>query len=76
MISFAIFRYRLFDLSPVVYHQLLESLKDGVLVIDEEKRLLQLNHVAAELIGIDKSVSVGEPIFSIIDAKVSLVYAQ
>ncbi len=66
-ISFAIFRYRLFDLSPVVYHQLLESLKDGVLVIDEEKRLLQLNHVAAKLIGIDKSVSVGEPIYSIID---------
>ena len=67
VISFAIFRYRLFDLSPVVYHRLLESLKDGVLVIDEEKRLLQLNHVAAELIGIDKSVSVGEPIDSIID---------
>jgi len=67
VISFAILRYRLFDLSPVVYHELLESLHDGVLVIDEDKRILQLNHVAAELMGLDKSGSVGEPIDLIID---------
>jgi diguanylate cyclase (GGDEF)-like protein/PAS domain S-box-containing protein len=69
IIGLAIFRYRLFDLSPVVYHKLLESLKDGVFVIDKDKRLLQMNSQAAALVGINRSIAIGESIQSFFDEK-------
>ncbi|MHB8134796.1 MAG: diguanylate cyclase [Anaerolineaceae bacterium] len=69
IIGLAIYRYRLFDLSPVNYHKLIESLKDGVFVIDKDKRLLQINSQAAELVGINRSTSIGENIQSLFDEK-------
>jgi len=69
IIGLAIFRYRLFDLSPVVYHNLLESLKDGVLVIDKDKRLLLMNDQADKLIGIDRKIAIGENIQALFDEK-------
>lgn len=40
IIGFAIFRYRLFDIAPVAYHELLQNLKDGVMIIDASNRLI------------------------------------
>lgn len=60
LVALAIYRYRLFDLSPSYYHSLLESLQDGVIVLDEETRLLQANQLAASLIGLERAQSIGE----------------
>ncbi len=59
LVGLAIYRYRLLDLSPFYYHSLLESLRDGILVIDEDGRLLQANQLAAGLLGLERSTSVG-----------------
>ncbi|OJX38088.1 MAG: hypothetical protein BGO78_08635 [Chloroflexi bacterium 44-23] len=60
LVGLAIYRYRLFDLSPFYYQRLLESLRDGLLVIDEEGRLLQANQLALDLLGLERSTSIGE----------------
>ena len=62
IIGFAIFRYRLFDISPVAYHELLQNLKDGVMIIDASNRLIQINQKAAELLEVDADRIIGEPL--------------
>ncbi|PKO12501.1 MAG: hypothetical protein CVU39_23745 [Chloroflexi bacterium HGW-Chloroflexi-10] len=54
MIGFALFRYQLFDLPPVVYHNLIEKLQDGVMVVDSDNRLLYINQNAANVLNIDR----------------------
>ncbi len=67
LVAFAIYRYRLFDLSPSYYHSLLESLQDGVIVLDQENRLLQANQLAASLLGLERTQSLGEKLEYLLD---------
>jgi PAS domain S-box-containing protein len=39
-------RYRLFDLLPVAYNVLFESMRDAVVIVDFEGRIINWNHVA------------------------------
>ena len=48
----AIFRLRLLDLVPVAREALVEEMQDGVVVLDEEGRVLDLNPAARTLLGI------------------------
>ena len=56
----AIFRLRLLDLVPVAREALVEEMPDGVVVVDETGRVLDLNPAARELLGIRGEV-VGRP---------------
>lgn len=69
IIGFAIFRYRLFDISPVRYHELLENLKDGIMVVGTENRLMQINQKAASLLGLDPLEVVGEKLKDVLPEK-------
>ena len=55
-ISWGIFRYRLFDLVPVARDVLIESLSDGVLVLDAQNRIADINPAAQRLIGVSTTV--------------------
>jgi diguanylate cyclase (GGDEF)-like protein len=50
----AIFRYRLFDLSPIARDAVIERLSDGVMVLDTQKRLVDANPEAQKLFGWQK----------------------
>jgi len=50
-ISFAIFRYRLFDLAPVARDALIEMLDDGVVVLDGQSRVVDANPQAQKIFG-------------------------
>ncbi|HEX2077546.1 MAG TPA: histidine kinase N-terminal 7TM domain-containing protein [Longimicrobium sp.] len=56
----AIFRLRLLDLVPVAREALVEEMPDGVIVLDETGRVLDLNPAARELLGIRGEV-MGRP---------------
>jgi PAS domain S-box-containing protein len=56
----AIFRLRLLDLVPVAREALVEEMPDGVVVVDETGRVLDLNPAARELLGLRGEV-VGRP---------------
>ncbi len=53
-ISYAIFRYKLFDLVPVAREALIETLGDGVLVLDEQSRLVDSNPKSHAIFGWSK----------------------
>lgn len=46
VIAFALFRYQMFELLPVARDMLIERMEDGVLVLDSQLRVLDLNPAA------------------------------
>ncbi|MBU1879363.1 MAG: diguanylate cyclase [Chloroflexi bacterium] len=60
LLSWAIFRYRLFDLVPVARHTLIDNMADGVLVLDAQNRIVDVNPAAQHLIGAGPSGLIGQ----------------
>ncbi len=58
--TYAQLRHRLFDLLPVAHHTVLENMRDGVMVLDTEDRIIHLNKSAQEILGININEALGE----------------
>ncbi|GIU81539.1 MAG: diguanylate cyclase [Acidobacteria bacterium] len=50
-VSFAIFRYNFLRASPLAYEKVFSSISDGVLVVDTNNRIIDINPAAAEGLG-------------------------
>lgn len=66
LIGFSIYHYQLFDLSPLIYHSLLENIQDGIIVINKSYRLLQINRKAQNLLNLNGNTIVGEVLHSLL----------
>lgn len=55
----SIFRYRLFDLMPVARAVLVEELRDGVIVLDQDERVVDLNPAARRMLGLPAEIKLG-----------------
>jgi PAS domain-containing protein len=51
---------------------LLEQIHDGVLVLDRDRRVLEINSVAAEILAVDDNDTVNEPVQKLIDDEVDI----
>ncbi len=49
--AFGIFRFRLIDLMPIASDMVLENMSDGVIVVDAQSRVVDINPVAASWLG-------------------------
>jgi hypothetical protein len=58
--AYALYRYRLLDIVPVARDVLIEQLSDGVLVIDAQNRLVDINPAAAAMLDVPAK-ALGEP---------------
>jgi PAS domain S-box-containing protein len=61
MAARALYRFGLFDIVPVARNAVVDSMDDGVLVIDEQSRIIDLNPAAAAILGRSVSELVGQP---------------
>ncbi|NMB87161.1 MAG: diguanylate cyclase, partial [Chloroflexi bacterium] len=59
ILAWSVFRLGLFDLVPVARDKVLEQLQDGVVVIDVEGRILDINQTARRLLGFPAHFSRG-----------------
>ena len=50
-----LFRYRLLDIVPVARHKLFESMSDGVIVLDMQHRIVDINPAALSILGISEN---------------------
>lgn len=57
--AYTIYRYRLFDLVPVSRHTLLENMVEGVLVLDNEHRIADINSAAMRFLGLSPNSCIG-----------------
>ena len=69
-----VFRYRLFDIRPVARETVIERLPDGIVILDDGGRIVDLNPMACKMLGIDASDAIGnsvQEVFSDIESVVS-----
>jgi PAS domain S-box-containing protein len=59
--SWALFRLRLLDLVPVARDAIFRSMSDGVIVLDADDRIVDLNPVAEGIVDCPASEAIGEP---------------
>ncbi len=57
--AYTMYRYRLFELVPVSRHTLLENMTEGVLVLDNEHRIADLNSAAMRFLGLSDDACIG-----------------
>jgi PAS domain S-box-containing protein len=63
--TWGIYRYRLFGLVPVAREMVVDSMHDGVIVLDAQRRLVDLNAAAERYTGCDAG-SLGRPIDEVV----------
>ncbi len=63
--TFGIYRYRLFGLVPVARDMVIDSMEDGVLVLDAQRRIVDLNAAAEKYTGLTTS-SLGRPVEEVV----------
>ena len=61
ILAFAVFRRKLFDLIPVARDAIVEEMTDGLLVIDLETRIVDINPAAKIILGINIPSVLGMP---------------
>ena len=63
--AWAIFRFQLINLLPLARDTIVEEMEDGMIVIDSQGRVADINRAAATMIGISVAQTVGKPALDI-----------
>jgi diguanylate cyclase (GGDEF)-like protein/PAS domain S-box-containing protein len=61
IMAWGILRYRLFSVIPVAREYVIESMKEGVIVMDSENKLGDINTASRKIFGLDNS-DIGKPL--------------
>lgn len=61
-ITWGIFRRRLLDIIPIAYETVIQSMGDGILILDSMNRVLHLNPAAEQVSGKMAAESIGQPV--------------
>src|SRR5690606_24058490 len=62
VVAWGIFRYRVFDLLPIAVDTVVESMVDGVIVLDSEDRIVALNPAAQQMTGLSITTAERRPL--------------
>jgi len=54
-------RFQLFDIKPIAYEAIFKSMVDGVIILDTENRIVDINQAAQSIIKRNKSEVLGQP---------------
>lgn len=69
----AIYQYRLFDLNPIARPVIVDTIQDGVIVLDPDSRILDMNETAEGLLGVDSGEAIGREFGSLLPAESQFV---
>lgn len=50
--AYALFRHHLLDIAPIARDVIIEGMKDGMIVVDANRRIVDINHAALQIIGL------------------------
>jgi diguanylate cyclase (GGDEF)-like protein/PAS domain S-box-containing protein len=68
ILAWNLFRYQMLDLAPIALSVLFENISDGVIVLDNHNRVVDLNPIAREWIGVDQKI-IGRPVIEVLPMK-------
>ncbi|MBE9478589.1 MAG: PAS domain S-box protein [Chloroflexi bacterium] len=66
--GWALFRYQLFDIVPVARSSVIEGMGDGVIVLDLQDHIVDLNPAALDILALGSSGLIGQPISQALSA--------
>jgi diguanylate cyclase (GGDEF)-like protein/PAS domain S-box-containing protein len=61
-LSYSMYNLGLFDLTPIAQQYLTDSMRDGMLVLDPENRVVELNPSAEKFLGLEEDDVLGQPL--------------
>lgn len=73
LLTLNLYQFRLLDLVPVARDAVLESMSDGMIVLDAQNRIVDLNPAAAQIVGHPVSEVLGQPAASVLSGHLDLV---
>jgi PAS domain-containing protein len=73
--TYALFHYGLLDIIPIARHVLIENMGDGVLVLDSQNRLVDINPAAEQVLGSLEKSRIGKPVETIFSGWSEIVKA-
>jgi len=73
MIAWGLFRYQLFNIKPVARELIIETLSDGVIFLDAENRIVDINNTACEIIQLLNQEVIGKPVSNVFSAWPELI---
>jgi PAS domain S-box-containing protein len=73
MFAWSIFGFRLLDLAPVAREAVLEAMRDGVLTLDTQDRVVDMNRAAIGMLRITATQVLGRPAGMILGAQFDLL---
>lgn len=73
LIGWALFRLGLLDLVPVAHEAVIESMADGVLVLDAGSRVVDMNPATAAIVGRSAAEAIGKPVASLLTGRPDLL---
>lgn len=65
--AYGLFGFRMMDVVPVARHKLVDEMKDGVIVLDANKRIVDVNPAVQRLIGVSDS-AIGRSSIEVLNA--------
>ncbi len=66
ILAWGLFRYRMLDITPVARDIIMENMGDGVIVLDPNNRVVDLNPAAQEIIGYSLTEVIGKPLAQVL----------
>ncbi|MBT3389697.1 MAG: PAS domain-containing protein [Chloroflexi bacterium] len=66
ILAWGLYRYQLFDIIPIAREVLIENIHDGVLVLDEQQRVVDINPIALAYINLDDMDVIGSDVSMIL----------
>ncbi|HMN27044.1 MAG TPA: histidine kinase N-terminal 7TM domain-containing protein [Caldilineaceae bacterium] len=64
--SWYAFRFEIWDFLPAAHNVIVESMNDGMIVLDVEQTVVEINPAALELLGMQRSDAIGRPVAAIL----------
>ncbi|MBN1886640.1 MAG: SpoIIE family protein phosphatase [Thermoflexales bacterium] len=71
--GWAFFRFRMLDIAPVARDAVIESMSDGMIVLDMQNRIVDLNPAAEAILGFPSSQAIGQSIKLVLSDSPELV---
>jgi signal transduction histidine kinase/CheY-like chemotaxis protein len=75
VLGWSLFRFRLLDLVPVAYSTIVKGMRDGIIVLDTQNRLADLNPAAERILGERAGGMLGQPVERLLADQPGLVAA-
>jgi PAS domain-containing protein len=65
ILGWGLFKYGLFDLTPIARAVVMESMSEGVVVVERRDRVVDLNRAAQAMPGRETSFAVGRSVYEV-----------